>query len=181
MRKPSEGEKSGKISFLHRSQIEFTTSSEQVKRQSFTRETIKWRQKSGNTYFYADSTPKLLPFPKNTKDEPKHVDPSWLDHELPSILRELLNSESVLHIPKFRFDVSEESAKFNFQLLEENELDLGKLLNPTKKCVTSYGPKFKDTSELEKLLCNHPRWRMLREKLERGVNTQIRIAMKAHG
>lgn len=72
--------------------------------------------------------------------------------------------------PKFRFDISQESARFNFNLLKERNFDLGSLLNQDITSSTNYASKFKDVEDLEKLLFNHSRWKSLKEKLLHGCD-----------
>lgn len=70
----------------------------------------------------------------------------------------LLWKKDQISPPKFRFDICKEAAEYNFNLLKENNFELETLLNPTEKCVTSYGSEFKSVEDLAKLLHRHPRW-----------------------
>ena len=71
--------------------------------------------------------------------------------------------------PKFRFDVSMDAARYNFNLLKENNFNLEDLLNtPGETSVTTYGSEFKTTKELEKLFILHPRWEALKQRLNDG-------------
>ena len=90
--------------------------------------------------------------------------------ELPSILSKLLESTSDLHEPIFKFEVSEQAAKFNWDLLHHHNFDLQHLLNPQKRCVTNYGSEFKSSKDLEPLLALHPRWPDLKKRLDNGVD-----------
>ena len=67
-------------------------------------------------------------------------------------------------LPRFCFDISPESARFNLNLLKENKFDLASLLNQNTTCTTNYWSEFKDTKDVEKLLFNYLRWKSLREK-----------------
>jgi len=75
--------------------------------------------------------------------------------------------------PKFRFDICKETVEFNFNLLNENNLDLEALLNPKKKCITTYGSEFKSVDDVAELLHRHPRWEALKEKLEKGCDFPV--------
>ena len=116
-----------------------------------------------------------------------------LEHtmNLPTVIQQLLNSSSRLNKPLFRFDVSDEAARFNMNLLKKNNFNLEKLLNATPS-ITSYGSEFKSANELEPLLKLHPRWKELKKKLRHGacfpvkeVEDNIRLqdmeAMKIRG
>ena len=74
-------------------------------------------------------------------------DNSWLPKEL----NRLLNTKEKMHPPNFKFSISNESAKFNFNLLKKHDFDLEKLLNPEKICVTNYGSELKSVEELDNL------------------------------
>ena len=70
-----------------------------------------------------------------------------------------------MYSPNFQFSISNESAKFNFNLLKKHDFDLEKNLNPEKICVTNYGSELKSVEELDNLWMKHPRWKTLRDKL----------------
>ena len=67
-------------------------------------------------------------------------DNSWLAQEIEM----LLNKKSRMTISQFRFEVNPEAASSNFEKLSRNNFDLEKLLNPAKRCATSYGSEFKE-------------------------------------
>ena len=92
---------------------------------------------------------------------------------LPHIIKELLDYSAVMQPPQFKFEVNEESAIFNFNLLKSNKFDLGKLLNMPLQSVTSYGSEFKPISQLERLLGRHPRWKALKDRLQHGASFPI--------
>ena len=65
--------------------------------------------------------------------------------------------------PHIRFDINNEAAEHNFKLLKDADFNLDTLLNrPNEVSVTSYSSEFKSTSELQKLLKDHPRWPALK-------------------
>ena len=113
--------------------------------------------------------PPLPPLPSHDQAFKPSVpnpfeDTSWLAKEVET----LLNKKSRMAISQFRFEVNPEAASSNFAKLSESNFDLGKLLNPIDRCATSYGAEFKEVEELEGLLSKHPRWKDLKEKLEKG-------------
>ena len=88
----------------------------------------------------------------------KPVDLKTLDpKQLPVLIQTLLNTKETLHPPLFRFDVSQEAAIHNWQLMTCNDMNLEHLLNPPQRCITSYGSEFKNSNHLEPLLQFHPR------------------------
>ena len=101
-----------------------------------------------------------LPFPSPNSQvhipEPSVPDPfedtSWLAIEI----EKLLNKKSRMAISPFKFEVNPEAASSNFDMLEKNNFNLEELLNPVKRCATSYGSEFKEVEELEGLLHKHP-------------------------
>ena len=56
-----------------------------------------------------------------------------------------------MYSPNFQFSISNESAKFNFNLLKKHDFDSEKILNPEKICVTNYGSELKSVEELDNL------------------------------
>ena len=105
--------------------------------------------------------------------EPSVPDPfedtSWLAIEI----EKLLNKKSRMAISQFKFEVNPEAASSNFDKLAKNNFDLEELLNPVKRCATSYGSEFKEVEELEDLLHKHPRWKDLKEKLTNGCEYHL--------
>jgi hypothetical protein len=94
---------------------------------------------------------------------------SLSDCNLVCAISRLLSGASILYKPKVRFDISEEAAMHNYNLLKEADFDLERILNiPNYPSVTSYGSEFKSTNELESLFKFHPRWHSLKTILERG-------------
>ena len=71
--------------------------------------------------------PVLPPFPAQELMKSQDTDPFKSKKEsFPSSIEKLLLIQEKMYEPKFRFDVSVESAKFNFMLLKENKFDLKK-------------------------------------------------------
>ena len=91
-----------------------------------------------------------------------------IEIKLPSLLKSLLQIEEDFSPPLFRFDISEEAANHNWNILQRNDLNLDPLLNPQRKCITSYGSEFKSSKDLAPLLNLHPRWSALKTLLDNG-------------
>ena len=70
--------------------------------------------------------------------------------------------------PEFKFDTSTQAASFNWNLLSANNFNLDEILNRRGRSTTSYGSEFKNTLDLDSLLRFHPRWPVLKKKLEEG-------------
>ncbi len=94
---------------------------------------------------------------------------SWLAIEI----EKLLNMKSRMANSKFKFEVNSEAASSNFIKLAKNDFKLEELLNPEKRCMTSYGSEFKEVNELEGLLSKHHRWNDLKEKLTKGCEYHL--------
>jgi hypothetical protein len=111
--------------------------------------------------------PTIPPKPNSVQvKRPEMPDPE--SPTLPRIIASLLQTTSTLDEPVFKFEVSDEAAKFNMELLRQNKFDLEALLNKTKS-VTSYGSEFKSVAELAPLFHRHPRWNELKMKLSQGA------------
>ena len=81
----------------------------------------------------------------------------------------LIQTNSPLQPPEFKFEVSQEAAEFNFVLLEKNSFNLHALLNKEEiRSVTRLGSEFKSVQELEPLLHQHPRWQRLKDLFVNG-------------
>ena len=102
---------------------------------------------------------------KNAVSRPISVTPS-----MPSLLKTLLEHSSVLFAPKFRFEVSDEAALFNFITLKRHNFDLEAVTNSkSTPSITGYGSEFKSPALLENLLKRHPRWEIFKDRLENGA------------
>ena len=88
---------------------------------------------------------------------------------LVEVIQKLLKISEPLQEPKFRFETSQEAASYNFELLQCHKFDLESLLhsNDGTRSVTTYGSEFKTTPQLERLLHKHPRWKKLKQLLEK--------------
>ena len=89
------------------------------------------------------------------------------------LIKQLLHDEDAIHAPVFKFDVSKEDAKFNFNILEENNFHFGILLDTNEKRVTNHKSEFKLFGKLEDLLKNHPIWESLKELIQMGCGFPI--------
>ena len=98
--------------------------------------------------------------------------------DLPQVIAKLLKQESELQDPLLMFEPSREAAEKNFQIMEQNNLNLESVLNNLEKSITTYGSKFKSTTLLQELLQKHPRWHMMKNQLENGVSFPTRELTK---
>ena len=115
--------------------------------------------------------PALPPAPRGPpKEKPSNHVKLDIVHEI----KRLLLTRSNLKAPKFRFDITEEAAAHNLNLLKAHDFDLEALLNPPEApSVTTYGSEFKDVSQLEHLLKHHPRWPALKRLLRHGSEWKL--------
>ena len=118
----------------------------------------------------------LLPLPPPSQyqvTEPSVPNPfedtSWLAFEI----EKLLKKESRMTTSLFKFKVNPKAARLNFNQLAGSNFDLESFLNLSERCATSYGSEFKEPSELNWLLSKHPRWKDLKEKLEKGCKYHL--------
>ena len=118
------------------------------------------------TIFPLPPCPQYPPLPRPSSDTT--VDN--IHAGLPAIIEKLLQTKSKLHPPLFRFEISEEAAAYNYNIIHNNQFKLNKLLNPSKQSFTNYGSEFKSTKDLEPLFKYHPRWKQLKSRLEHGVH-----------
>ena len=95
------------------------------------------------------------------------------DLDIPNEITKLLHTSNDLSTPIFRFDISPEAAQHNWELIEDSDFNLTRLLNPKSPCITNFGSEFKSVSKLAGLFRNHPRWGSLKEILTNGVNFPI--------
>ena len=80
-----------------------------------------------------------------------------------------------IHEPPCKFEVSEEAATHNWNMLARNNFNLELITNKHPRSVMPIGSKFKNTHELQKLLGWHPRWEKFRMILEKGANFELEI------
>ena len=93
--------------------------------------------------------------------------------DLPLVLKELLQKSEIMHPPAFKFDISQEAANYNYELLKKNKFDFDSLLNQKQTSITSYGSEFKSTQDLKTLLGHHPRWSAFEDRLKNGASFPI--------
>ena len=107
-------------------------------------------------------SPLPLVGPDNSAEPP----PEWFMaavHELNGL------ETAVLSAPPFRFDTSKEAIEFNAKLLEEFDLDLGKLIEAHRGSTLDYGSEFRSVRELTPLLGRHPNFATLAEYMTNGM------------
>jgi hypothetical protein len=82
-----------------------------------------------------------------------------------SKLKETTNNNKILFI----FETSMDAAVHNANVLESYNFNLDCALQAQKNTILYYGSEFKNTSELEPILSDHPLWKYTKETLENGA------------
>ena len=72
--------------------------------------------------------------------------------------------------PPVRFDLSEESVKFNSDLLTESGLDLEEFLAQHQDTTLNFGSEFRPLGELKRILGQHPNFEFFSGVLENGMD-----------
>eukprot|EP00979_Chaetoceros_neogracilis_P013087 scaffold3660_cov246-Chaetoceros_neogracile.AAC.3 len=90
----------------------------------------------------------------------------------PWILREIIKILETPQVPPslppFQFNLSQSSANHNFKILEENGMDLDKIIRADPSSPLFYGSEFKPVSILEPLFKHHPKWTEMKSRLLNG-------------
>jgi hypothetical protein len=72
--------------------------------------------------------------------------------------------------PPIRFDLSNNSVKFNSELMKESGLDLGKFLAQHQDTTLNFGSEFHPIGDLEKILGLHPNFEFFSGVLAEGMD-----------
>ena len=75
-----------------------------------------------------------------------------------------------LNPPLFRFNLSDEAASHNFEVLKKNNFSLERVLASSDFLPCHFGSEFKETKTLERLFAFHPYWPRMRKILEEGTS-----------
>jgi hypothetical protein len=86
-----------------------------------------------------------------------------------AIQRIFESSSPALNPPLFIFNLSQEAAEYNAAILSTHDFDLDKIIKNQHPSQISYGSEFRQVSQLQDLLSDHPLWPRLREILEHGA------------
>jgi hypothetical protein len=106
--------------------------------------------------------PSVIPGPDDS-----FVPPAWLMQAI----EEVAASEVVTPLaPPIRFDLSEDSVKFNSDLLRESDLDLEKFLAKHQDTTLNFGSEFRPIGDLGKILGGHPNFSFFSNVLENGMD-----------
>ena len=73
-------------------------------------------------------------------------------------------------VPPIRFDLSNESVKFNSELLMQSGLDLEKFLANYQQTTLNFGSEFRPIGDLEKILGGHPNFGFSSDILANGMD-----------
>ena len=85
--------------------------------------------------------------------EDSFVPPAWLIQAIEEVAKSKVET---LMAPPVRFDLSNESVKFNSDLLKESDLDLKKFLAKNQQTTLNFGLEFRPIGNLETILGGHP-------------------------
>jgi hypothetical protein len=109
--------------------------------------------------------PNTVPGPNDN-----FVPPAWLMQAT----EEIAVSEAPTPLaPPIRFSLSDESVRFNSELLRESDLYLETFLAKHQNTTLNFGSKFRPIADLEKILGNHPNFGFFSEVLERGMDCRF--------
>ena len=101
----------------------------------------------------------------------------WYPENLIELASQITREEQkLMKTPKFKFQLSEESAKHNWHVLEKYNLDLEKALGNNQDTQLGFGSEFKNTELLGKILSNHPLWNRLSKQLKEGASYPLEKA-----
>ena len=104
------------------------------------------------------------PLPQKVVEKPR-----IMGSKLVEAVQALLGLDEKLHPPCFSFETMSEAAQKNFKLLQQENFQLGKLLNKGRKSVVTYNSEFKSWRDLQQLLRKHPRWNAMKARLMKGA------------
>jgi len=94
-----------------------------------------------------------------------------------SKLKETTNNNKILFIS----ETSMNAAVHNANVLESYNFNLDSALQAQKNTILYYGSEFKNTSELEPILSEHPLWKYTKDTLENGAKFPLIQSMMSPG
>jgi hypothetical protein len=109
-----------------------------------------------------------LPFVNKRADENAPADAVWPDNLISTIRNVIDIPCPTPAAPKFIFELSDDAAAHNLDVLLKHKLSLGKALNANKGSPLGYGSKFRHPDELQKFFGLHPLWPRMEAILTRG-------------
>ena len=109
---------------------------------------------------------EFLP-PVITGPDDSFVPPAWLMQAIKEVAASKVPTPLA---PPIRFDLSDESVRFNSDLLKANDMDLGQFLSKHQDTTLNFGSEFRPISDLEKILGQHPNFRFFSKILADGMD-----------
>jgi len=76
--------------------------------------------------------------------------------------------------PTIRFDLSQEAATHNMEIIQAHGNSVHNYLLSQKDTYIGFGSEFRPVTELEPLLCHHPNWPDLKRLLKTGSNWPLK-------
>jgi hypothetical protein len=117
-------------------------------------------------YYLPESIDEFLPNVIPGPDD-SFVPPAWLM----KAVQEVAASEVQTPLaPPIRFDLSDDSVKFNSELLKESDLDLEKFLAKHQQTTLNFGSEFRPIGDLRKILGSHPNFDFFSDILANGMD-----------
>jgi hypothetical protein len=109
-----------------------------------------------------DFLPSVVPGPDDSFDPP-----AWLMQAI----EEVAGTAAVTPLaPPIRFDLSEDSVKFNSELLKESNLDVEEFLAKHQDTTLNFGSEFRPIGDLGRTLGGHPNFAFFSNVLEHGMD-----------
>jgi hypothetical protein len=109
--------------------------------------------------------PNVIPGPDGS-----FVPPAWLMQATEEVAEPVAPTPLA---PPVRFDLSEDSVRFNSELLRESDLDLGKFLAQHQDTTRNFGSEFRPIGDLEKILGLHPNFGFFSGVLADGMDHRL--------
>jgi hypothetical protein len=117
-------------------------------------------------YYLPDSIDEFLPNVIPGPDD-SFVPPAWLMKAIEEVAASEVQTPLA---PPVRFDLSDESVKFNSELLKESNLDLEEFLAKHQQTTLNFGSEFRPINDLTTILGSHPNFDFFSDVLENGMD-----------
>jgi hypothetical protein len=102
-----------------------------------------------------------------TGPDDSFVPPAWLMQAIEQVAASEVPTPLA---PPIKFDLSDDSVKFNSELLKNSDLDLEKFLAKHQDTTLNFGSEFRPIEDLEKILGRHPNFGFFSEVLANGMD-----------
>jgi hypothetical protein len=91
-----------------------------------------------------------------------------LEWFIPTLQTIINTTHTAPNAPSFKFELTQEAAEYNMNLLQRHNNDLQSYIIYNKGTYISFGSEFRSPELLEPLLLHHPNWRRFRDLLTQG-------------